>query len=338
MARSVEVDPQFGTKLRELRVRRGLSLKDLYRIAHVSKSTLSEYENDRRRPSAEMAEHLDRALEAGGQLAAMVREQQPTDAEQDATVRARWALDSPRQIDAAAVEAWASILASHRRADDVVDAAILLPMVTAGMDDIHRLAHQARGPAAGGVQRVAAEWTQFTGWLHAQARHDADAVRLLTRASDEAMSLDAWNLACQAWGFRGWLERQKGRPVRVTRAFMTAADVPGTGRLQRVDAMLNAVHGLGLQGERREALRLLGEADDMTTRATDADIDPSAYWVTPRWLRIPMGMAYLGLDRPDDALTNLREGLASLPDGWTEAGWASEYRAALDQAEERATR
>lgn len=40
------VDPRFAEQLCTLRRARGLSLKGLYRIAHVSVSALSEYETD----------------------------------------------------------------------------------------------------------------------------------------------------------------------------------------------------------------------------------------------------------------------------------------------------
>jgi transcriptional regulator with XRE-family HTH domain len=330
------VDPRFAEQLRTLRRARGLSLKGLYRIAHVSVSALSEYETGRRRPSAEMAQTLDLALDAGGELAAMVVEtpRPGAVAEADETSnRLAHAVNAPRTIDARAVDALASALAAHRRADDDADPMLLLPAVSAGLAQVRLLAAQARGPHAHALRVVAAEWAQFTGWLHAQARHDAEAVRLLTESADQAVQLGVPNLACQAWGFRGYLERRRGVPARITRAFQTAAEVPGISRLHRVDAMLNTVHGLGLMGEKGQALDLLGQADDLTTSADGDEVDPAAYWLSPTWLRIPMGMAYLGLGRAGDAAENLREGLGALPGGWQRAEWAAEYRDALAQAE-----
>ncbi|WP_454852259.1 helix-turn-helix domain-containing protein [Promicromonospora soli] len=330
------VDPRFPEQMRMLRHARGLSLKGLYRVAHVSVSALSEYETGRRRPSAEMARTLDLALDAGGQLVAMVVEApHATTAEEagEAADRVAHATSAPRVIDARAVDALAAALAAHRRADDDADPVLLLPAVRAGQAQVQRLAAEARGPHAHALRVVAAEWTQFTGWLHAQARHDAEAVRLLTESANQAVELGVPNLACQAWGFRGYLERQRGVPARITRAFQTAAEVPGASRLHRVDAMLNTVHGLGLMGERRQALDLLGQANDMTTSASADEVDPASYWLTPTWLRIPMGMAYLGLDRASDAAENLRAGLEALPAGWQEAEWATEYRDALATAE-----
>lgn len=330
------VDARFPERLRTLRRARGLSLKGLYRIAHVSVSSLSEYETGRRRPSAEMARTLDLALDAGGELAAMVVETPRTrtvEEAEEASDRVAHAVRLPRQIDARTVDALVAALAAHRRADDDADPVLLLPAVSAGQAQVQRLAAEARGPHAHALQVVAAEWIQFNGWLHAQARHDAEAVRLLTESADHAIRLGVPNLACQAWGFRGYLERQRGVPVRITRAFQAAAEVPGISRLHRVDAMLNTVHGLGLMGEKLQALDLLRQADDLTTGAGTDEVDPASYWLTATWLRIPMGMAYLGLDRAGDAVENLRAGLGALPAGWQRAEWAAEYRDALARVE-----
>src|SRR5947207_6269558 len=70
--RIISVDPSFGRRLRELRTRRGLSLRDLAEDG-ISKSYLSELENGRKRATPEIATALDRILDAGGALAALVQ-------------------------------------------------------------------------------------------------------------------------------------------------------------------------------------------------------------------------------------------------------------------------
>ena len=71
--RTVAVDPSFGGRLRELRLARGISQRDLVAAgAGMSKAYLSELETGRKRPTPEIAAALDRALGAGGTLAALV--------------------------------------------------------------------------------------------------------------------------------------------------------------------------------------------------------------------------------------------------------------------------
>jgi hypothetical protein len=68
----------------------------------------------------------------------------------------------------------------------------------------------------------------------------------------------------------------------------------------------------------------------------DDTTSPVAYWLTPSWLRLPIGLAHLGLGNYAAATDNLRIGLKALPDGWENADWSAEYRVALNQAENTA--
>jgi transcriptional regulator with XRE-family HTH domain len=104
MARRIIVDPSFGRRLRELRTRRGLSLRGMS-AAGISRSYLSELENGRKRPTPEIAAALDRALRAGGVLTALVEvsEVQPGDLA---------VLDAPSDDEQEAVELARRISAS----------------------------------------------------------------------------------------------------------------------------------------------------------------------------------------------------------------------------------
>lgn len=70
----VIVDPRFGAVLRRLRMERGLSLRALGNLAHRSKSHLHQIEIGERLPLPQVAQQLDDVLEAGGELARLVRE------------------------------------------------------------------------------------------------------------------------------------------------------------------------------------------------------------------------------------------------------------------------
>lgn len=61
----------FAARLRDLRVRRGHSIRGLGRLAFYSHSHLWDLEHGHKRPTAAVASALDRALDAGGELAAL---------------------------------------------------------------------------------------------------------------------------------------------------------------------------------------------------------------------------------------------------------------------------
>lgn len=69
------VDQRFGPLLRQFREKRGLSLRRFARLAHYSHTHLWDFEVGRKRPSLAIAQRLDAALDAEGQLLALVSEQ-----------------------------------------------------------------------------------------------------------------------------------------------------------------------------------------------------------------------------------------------------------------------
>ncbi|GAB3166492.1 hypothetical protein GCM10027059_25690 [Myceligenerans halotolerans] len=328
------VDPLFGRRLRELREAARLSLRDMYHLSRVSKSLLSEYENGRRRPSAERAELLDRCLNAGGALAGMVSDPALSAEDDDSAERIERAATSPRMVDRLTVEALARVLASHRRLDDTMAAAELWPIAAASHDLVTNLAHDVRGRHADALRTVAAESLQFIGWLHSQLGHYAEADRLWSQSASHAESIDAASLASQSRRFRGSLAWERRRPATMVQHYQHAAATPGAGQLHQIDATIRTAHGLALMGEHLEAVAVLHQAQDAIT-ATDHDApDPFAYWLTPTWLRFPLGLALLELDQPAEAAHNLSTGLADLPADQRETNWTTQYKQAL--AESRA--
>ncbi|MEV6931696.1 helix-turn-helix transcriptional regulator [Dactylosporangium sp. NPDC051485] len=71
--RKVSADPAFGGRLKQLRELQGMSLRRLGKAVHVSHGHLWDLEAGTKRPSVPVAALLDAALQAGGQLSAMVR-------------------------------------------------------------------------------------------------------------------------------------------------------------------------------------------------------------------------------------------------------------------------
>jgi transcriptional regulator with XRE-family HTH domain len=74
MRRRTVVDPRFGMRMRMLREERGRSLRDLELPTLSSKSKLHNIETGATAPSLETARLIDDALQAGGELVAMVNE------------------------------------------------------------------------------------------------------------------------------------------------------------------------------------------------------------------------------------------------------------------------
>jgi transcriptional regulator with XRE-family HTH domain len=152
------MDPAFGARLRELRVSRGLSLRDLAKLALSSKSHIQEFESGKSVPRTETVVLLDEALQAGGVLVALARQPPP---DQPAgkpagvrTVDSTWGLMLRQAVHLAAppltaylempgpsgrlgdetVTGLAEVAAHYRRAYHTVPASRLLPAASAHLD------------------------------------------------------------------------------------------------------------------------------------------------------------------------------------------------------------
>ncbi|WP_461026118.1 helix-turn-helix domain-containing protein [Streptomyces sparsus] len=302
----------------------GMTMRGAARALKYDVAYLSRVLNGKQAPSPQLVAALDRLLGTGGELARLT----PDDHE-----RMAHGVAHPARIDAETVQAFAGVLAAQRRLDDAVPATAMLPVAAVQWETVEQLARDARGPHAPGLHRVAAEWVQFMGWLHAEARNDAEAARWLTEAEDRADDVNDGVLAAQAANFKGYLARQQRRPRAVLRWFLTAYHTPGAAPLQRVGDAVQAAHGYALLGEREHARRLLGKAGDLADAAGDTAPPGTAYWLTPTFSRMGIGLAHLALGDHTDAKANLRAGLAGLPPDQRTAEWTQEYRHALAQAE-----
>ncbi|MDK1473749.1 helix-turn-helix transcriptional regulator [Streptomyces sp. 549] len=208
----------FAAKARAALETNGMTIRGAARALSYDVAYLSRVLNGKQEPSPQLVAALNRLLGADGTLALLT----PDDHE-----RMAHGVAHPARVDAETVEAFAAVLAAQRRLDDAVSAAAMLPVTAVQWETVEQLAREVRGPHAQGLHRVAAEWVQFMGWLHAEARNDAEAARWLTEAEDRADDVNDGVLAAQAANFKGYLARQQDRPRAVLRWFLTAYHTPG---------------------------------------------------------------------------------------------------------------
>ncbi|MEV8478206.1 helix-turn-helix domain-containing protein [Streptomyces sp. NPDC051173] len=318
----------FAARVRGALAAKGLTMRAAARALNYDPAYLCRVLNGKQQPSADMARALDELLEADGALSELA-----STLTSDDRARLAYSIARPSRLDVKTVVALGDVLAAQRRLDDALPAIAMLPATAAQWESVERLARDARGPHAEALHRVAAEWVQFIGWLHAEARNDPEAVRWLTEAEDRADDLNDGVLAAQAANFKGYLARQQGRPRAIVRWFLTAYHTPGAAPLQRVGDAVQAAHGFAMLGERDDARRLLDKAATLAD-SVGGDLPPgTAYWLTPTFSRMGIGLARLALGDHADAAANLRTGLSGLPEDQRAAEWAAEYRRALEEAE-----
>lgn len=323
----------FGQALRRLRLAADLSQPALARKAHVDQASLSRYENDRQRPAPNVVDHLDDVLGSNDQLRLLASGNTAPDVlTSDDRERLGRVFERPHRLDGGAVTALADVLASQRRLDDVLGPEPLMTATLTQMSTASNLVRQASGPHREALAEVAAEWVQFAGWLHAEARQDQEALRLLTEAEHAADEVGNGVLAAQAANFRGYVARQQENWRGVARWFLTEHHTPGASIHQRVGAAAQAAHGVGQLGDPDGARRLLDTADGLLEESWRHPAPRTAYWLSHTFHRLNLGLAHLALASYDTAADHLGTGLDGLPVDQGDAMWTAEYRHSLKQA------
>ncbi|GGY89072.1 hypothetical protein CP967_31415 [Streptomyces nitrosporeus] len=320
----------FGVSVRQALRERGISIRAAARALSYDHAYLSRTLAGRQSPSPQLAADLDAFLRAEGTLVALAAITS-TAADEGRIERV---ISRPSRLDGGAVKVLAGILAAQRRLDDALGPASLIPATQAQAARLRPVLRNARGPHRDALAAVVAEWVQFEGWLHASARLDSAAVPLLTEALELADETDVPALTAQALNFRGYLARQQHRPRAVVRWFLAAYHTPGAHPAQRMGDAAQAAQGYAMLGLDDEARRLLDEASNLHV---GDDLPPgTAYWLSPTFQRLNIGLAHLGLREHALAADHLQAGLSGLPADQQSAQWTVEYRTALADAREAA--
>ncbi|GAB3724202.1 hypothetical protein [Nocardiopsis nanhaiensis] len=238
-------------------------------------------------------------------------------------------LDRPERVDAATIEVVTRMLATQRRLDDLIGAEAVLPSARSHAAAMAAAADRARGPHSAALRTVAAEWVQFEGWLLASAGQLDQAVTVLERAAALAKEVNQGPLVAQARNFLGYIARRRGDAPTLLAWFSAAWHTPGAHPAQRVGDAIQAAHGHALLGEYEQAQRTLDSGMRIAEVAAALPPPPTAYWLTPTFHHLNLGLAHIGLGNTDVARDLLTTGLDHLPAEQQGADWTHEYRHAL---------
>ncbi|GAA4439276.1 helix-turn-helix domain-containing protein [Phytohabitans houttuyneae] len=322
MPRSI-ADPRFPQTLRRLRVDRGLTLRELGRLVHHSKSLLHELETGTRQPSVETAQALDIALEAGGELARMVTADNAGVRRRTFVAAAGIAASLPhqrltfgRRVGAGLPAQLVTRLARLRRLDDFLGGADTYRVYMAEVESTKALIRDGSYTEKTGraLLAVLAEQAQLAGWaaFDAGLHDDADGLYRMSLAAAE--DADDTALAGNAWAFIAYLRLGLGQPG-VDEA-VAAVDTAGPSVTPGVRALLHCrrawAHAVTGQAQEAETHLALG-----ATALTEHDDRPEpdwVYWVDRSEVEIMTGRCWTVLRRPMRAITVLEQVLAAYDD------------------------
>ncbi|MFB7899232.1 helix-turn-helix domain-containing protein [Streptomyces xiamenensis] len=307
-----------GAALRD----RGISIRAAAKEIHHHHSFLSRVIKGERAPTPRMAEAIDALVGAHGAIAAMVLP------EEDAA-RVEHHVSHPSRVDEKTVKSLAANLAAQRDLDDHISAWAMIGPTESYLKWLEPMLRNARGKQRDPLAEVVAEWIQFSGWLHAEARIDAPAVRRLSESARLSREIESGPLLAQATAFQGWLCRQQGDFSAAVGWFLSAHETKGAHPAQRMEHAVQAAQAYASLGDRDAAMRLLDKGQSIEDEARASQAPGTAYWLTPNFQRLNFGLVYTTLGEMSTAADLLRTSLAELPAGHREAEWCREYRDAL---------
>ncbi|QIS21000.1 helix-turn-helix domain-containing protein [Nocardia terpenica] len=326
----------FGAELRNLRLRAGMSVRQLARAVHYDAGALSRFENGRRKPSVDIVRQLDRILDSDGSLLAdfesVVSSTTDADRSTDLHLREKSALTERRYIDSALARELEGLLSDTRRLEDRVGSKRILPLAVRQTRIAAALAVEARGSARTEIVDAAAGWQQFSGWLDANLGNYGAAVHHYRSALELASESGDRDMASTALSMRGhvaWMAGEIGPMIGLSRA--AQRDGAGLSNTVLALAVQQEARGLAIEGYLDAMEAKLDQAAELMARG-DPDRPDAQYFYSDSYVEMQRGLAYRLARQWDRAVVSIDRGLAHIDPDVRAAEWATWYVAYLASA------
>jgi len=355
----------FGHQLRQLREAAGLSLSELARRVHYSKSHLSKVETSVKAPSLQLARRCDAELDAGGRLVARL-ERVSVVAKADETVgggeywRMSMAPDGHGELDVVpAREAWTSgstLTAGwsvppqtdqYPHGEDLVSAfgamfrafrmlgqnvapGALLPSLVAQAHTLRMAVSAASTAERPPILLLAARFAEYTGWMSQEAGDGRAAGWWTDRAADLAHEAGDRDLGPYALVRHALIALYRGDSITTVAAAQRAQRADCSARVRGLAAQREA-QGRALGGDHVGAMRCLDRAADLLGDTGANEMIGS--WTVRDPVALARGWCLNDLGRPAQAADILSREMTSIPRSAVRARARYGARLALAHAE-----
>jgi transcriptional regulator with XRE-family HTH domain len=339
----------FGMAVRRRRVAAGLSLSDLARRVHYSKSHLSKVETGRRAPSLDLARRCDVALAASGALVSLLPVETATAtalpvepagdqwlinvdssghggfsaaARRSSSIDPSaspltWAMPSStgKWDHRVSIDSFRLIFEELRHAGHTTTPATLLPVLIAQTHALRLIASTSRPRTRSAALLLAGRFAEYTGWLAQEAGDDRGALWWTDRAVEFAAASGDRDLTAYALVRRGLIAMYRydaSETVAVAERAQAARCSARIGGL----AALREAQGHALAGAYDRCRRALDRAATLldSTDATPPGQPVLGTTTVADPVAMVTGWCLYDLGRPRRAVELLRSELASVPD------------------------
>ncbi len=322
------VDPRLGPLIGRLMTERRMPGKAVAKAANIAPSYLSEIVNGHKMPTLRVAEALDRALAADGQIVDMIA----IGVGGEDHERLNAAVVHPERVDDQTIATFDRLLVMQRTLDDQLGSPAMLGAAAAQMSTVTGMVRTVVGPRRPALMRMAADWSLFQGWLFTSTAQWEQARAAFGRSMEWAAEARDHNIRATALSYLGhvaWLCLEPANTVGRAEAALADTDVyPG----QRAYDAYQAARGYAAVGHVKDADRMFGVADRLAAEADTytGQVPACQYYRAPWFWQLERGLAKLYLAQGKAsvnlaAVDHLRAGLGGMPDEMRGADWAAEY-------------
>ena len=323
----------FGQALRRWRESAGMSQPQLAQRVPISQASLSRWENDKQAVGPTTADRLDKLVGANGALRALLQSANPaaTVLTPDDNDRLAHVADKPRTVDSHALDSLAKVLAEQRRLEDAMGAVAVLEPTRGYTQLMERLVLDARGPSRPAVVNLAAQWAQFSGWLHAAMNKLPASSRWFGVALEWATEVDDRTMISTVLSFKGHLA-WKGGHIAPMIGLSQAAQRDNSAYVgQLTFAAMQEARGHAMTGDAETCDRKMDAASQLAEKFAEQtdDAPPWIYFYSPPFFTLQRGLINSYLGRNSMSAAYLAAGLDALPEEDRNAQWTGFYRRRL---------
>lgn len=311
------MDETFGRALRNLRLRRGITQKQLAALVGYTDKYVSDLEL-RRIPHYPLAKLLDEALDGDGQLTRLAVEAlaggEPATGQPNWDDRLAAGVTGHVRPDATMRDYLANALGLQRSAEDTAGAGLVLAPTLGQMATLETIRDAASGDLHRELLSLEAQYAQFLGWCYQDLNNRglseqwyARALMLAHEAGDENMIASILSMRSNAaWG-RGDVRRA----VDLGEAATRPAASPGVLALSQQQA----ARAFAAAGEELAAGHALDAAAALSAQAmADPEREPAwIYFSDEQRLEMQRAIVLTELGRHGEAVELFRAALKWLP-------------------------
>ncbi|MFI9757647.1 multiprotein-bridging factor 1 family protein [Streptomyces sp. NPDC051963] len=327
---------EFGQRVRAALKERRMSIRAASRAMNYDHAFLSRVLAGKQLPSIELAESLDRLLDAGGEVVALAARlldgdgkshTQPTvptldDFLPEGDPLSLLTVRSPRRVGVGEVTDLQKRVHGLRLADDVLAGGDLIGPALRELRKTVRLYRENTHTEEVGRALLVqiGELAQIAGWIASDAGRHEEAERIYRLGLSAAKQAEDMTLAGNLAGSLAYQMSNTGRTdegLTLAQAALHDAgeDAPGKARALYWDRVAWAHTQAGGTENARAAMRALGEASEALARGDggrEGDEPPPdyLYWVDAGELQVMESRVYTELRRPLRAVPLLRDVLS----------------------------